>query len=254
MKKILIAVAILAVLAIVAVLYLLGNLGSIIQRAVEKFGSDATQAKVTLASADVSLTSGQGELKGLTIGNPKGFKAPAAFELGEISVKLDTSSVTSDVVVIHEVLIQSPKVTYETMVTSSNLGVLQENVAAYGKSTGSSGGGKGSGGGGSKEKKASSGGEKKYVIENLWVKGGSVEAAFSPLGGKGVTVALPDIHLTDIGKKSDGATAQEVATQVLTALTDAALRAAGGLAGNVREAADNAIDRAKGVLKGVLGK
>ena len=250
MKKILIAVAVLIVLAVAAALLLLGNLGSIIKRAVESFGSDATEAKVTLDSADVSLSSGQGSLKGLTIGNPKGFNAPAAFELGEISLKLDTSTVTSDVVVINEVLIQSPKVTYETMITSSNLGTLQENVAAYGRSAGGGSGGAGA----PKEKKAAGGSERRYVIEHLWVKSGSVEAAFSPLGGKGVTAVLPEIHLTDIGKKSGGATAEEVTAQVLGALTEAALQAGGALAGNLKDAAGNAIDRARGALKGVLGK
>jgi hypothetical protein len=44
--------------------------------------------EVRLNEAEVSATSGQGALLGLTIGNPKGFKTDSAFRLGEISLTL----------------------------------------------------------------------------------------------------------------------------------------------------------------------
>ena len=79
----------LAVLAVVGVLFLLGNLGSIIKSAVESFGSDATKTKVTLAKADVSITSGESSLDGLVIANPEGFATPTAFELTVRTVAMD---------------------------------------------------------------------------------------------------------------------------------------------------------------------
>ena len=62
MKKILIgAGVVIAVLAIV-VYVVVSQSGSIIKAAVEKYGSEITQAKVTLNEVDLSLTSGKGTL------------------------------------------------------------------------------------------------------------------------------------------------------------------------------------------------
>jgi hypothetical protein len=60
--------------------------------------------KVRLNEAAVSANSGQGTLRGLSVGNPKGFKTPTAFELDEISLTLDIGRITSDPIVIKEIL------------------------------------------------------------------------------------------------------------------------------------------------------
>ena len=86
----------------------------------------------------------------------------------------------------------------------------------------------------------------------------SVSAA--ELQGKALSAPLPDIHLTDIGKKSGGATAGEVAQQVLAAVGQAATRAAtslpdvGKLVGSAKEEAAGAAKGAGGGLKKLFGK
>jgi hypothetical protein len=259
MKKVLIIVGGLVLLALIVVVLLLSNIGSIIKHAVESFGSDATKAPVKLETVDLSLSSGQGSLKGLSIGNPDGFKAPKAFELGAISVQLDPSTVTSDVVVIKEIVIESPRVTFELGLGGSNLGTIQDNVTAYGNSLGAGGDGgekhkgKGDGSGGGKKKDDAGG--KKFVIENLWIRSGCVEAAITPLGGKGVSCNMSEIHLTNIGRDSGGATAAQVTTRILEALTTGALSAASSLSTDaLKGAGGGVLDKAKGALKGVFGK
>lgn len=59
------------VVVVIGVYLLLSNLGSIIKAVVEGVGSDATLAQVTLDQTDVSITSGRGALRGLTVGNPR---------------------------------------------------------------------------------------------------------------------------------------------------------------------------------------
>src|SRR6516165_5920555 len=99
MKRLILIVGGLVVVALVAlVLFALFGLGGAIKAAVESVGSSATGTKVTLSSADVSLTTGEGRLTGLVVGNPKGYATPSAFELGDVNVALDTSTVTSDVI------------------------------------------------------------------------------------------------------------------------------------------------------------
>jgi hypothetical protein len=229
--------AVLGILILVAIglYFLLSSLDSIVESAVEKYGSEMTQAKVELDEVKIELTSGKGALRGLSVGNPSGFKSERALNLGELGLELDVGSVTKDTVVIKEISIMAPEVTYEFGLKESNLDALKQNVDAYGK-------------GESKpaEKKPDEEG-KKMVIEHLYIRNGKVIVSATELQGKTASASLPDIHLIDIGKKTGGATAAEVAEQVLAAISREAARAAakteiGGL-----------IDKAKGGAAGAIG-
>ena len=232
--------AVLAILILVAigVYFLLSSLDSIVKAGVEKYGSDMTQVTVKLDEVKIELTSGKGALRGLTVGNLPGFKSDRALSLGEIGLQLDTGSVTKDTIVIKEISITAPEVTYEFGLKGSNLDALKRNVDAY------------SAQGKDKGKAADSAtGEdgKKMVIEHLYVRNGKVNVSATEIQGKTASTPLPAIHLTDIGKKTGGATAAEVAEQVLDAISREAARAAattdvGGL-----------VDKAKGGAAGALG-
>ncbi len=76
----------LIVLIIIVIVYVYSSLDSLIKAAVEKVGSKITQVEVQLDEVEVSITSGQGTLRGLTVGNPEAFETAKAFRLGEISV------------------------------------------------------------------------------------------------------------------------------------------------------------------------
>jgi uncharacterized membrane protein len=78
LKKIAIGIVVLLVIIAGAVYFLLSNLDSIVKAAIEKYGTAATQATVKLDSVKISLTSGEGRLNGLSVGNPKGFATPQA--------------------------------------------------------------------------------------------------------------------------------------------------------------------------------
>ncbi len=62
-------------LGVVAIAVIFFFLGSIIVTAVETTGSEVTKTKVTLAGADIDLSSGKGTLQGFKMGNPAGFKS-----------------------------------------------------------------------------------------------------------------------------------------------------------------------------------
>lgn len=199
--------------------FLLSSLNSIVKTAVEKYGSDMTQARVRLKEVDIQLSSGKGALRGLTVGNPAGFKSEKALSLGEISLQLEVGSVTQDTVVIKEISITAPEVTYELGTGGSNIDAIRRNVDAY------------TGQGKKKEKQAASPKEgdregKKLVVENLYIRNGKVNVSASELQGKTASASLPEIHLTHIGKKTGGATAGELAEQVLAAIGQGAAKAA----------------------------
>ena len=248
MKRWLYIGGVILVLLAIGLYYLYSSLNSIVKAAVEKTGSEATQAQVKLKDVNIEITSGKGALRGLTVGNPSGFKTDKALGLGEISVQVDIGSVTKDTVVIKEIVIAAPEVTYELGSGGSNIDALQRNANSY------AGAGKG------KAEKSGGGQGKKLVIEHLYVRNGKVSVSAAELQGKTLSAPLPDIHLTDIGKKSGGATAGEVAQQVLTAVGQAATRAAtslpdvGKLVGSAKEEAAGAAKGAGGGLKKLFGK
>lgn len=204
MKKILIGLGVLVVVVAVGVYVFLGSLNDIVRAAVEKVGSDMTQTNVTLNEVDIELTSGKGALRGFSVTNPSGFSDDDAFKFDEVSVELDIATVRSDPVVIKEIVIQGPNVVYEFGDDgSSNLDRLNQNVQSK---TGSGGGSSGK-----------SGDTPNIVIENVYLRDGTV-SVIAPLLNEKMSVPLPTIHLTDIGKEGKGATPEEIADQVMAAV------------------------------------
>ncbi|MBC8338620.1 MAG: hypothetical protein ISR51_02450 [Rhodospirillales bacterium] len=229
--------------------FLLSNLDGLIKDAVEKVGSDATQAKVSLNDVSISIKSGSGSMSGLTVGNPKGFKTPSAFALGGISITLDTASIGKDPIVIKEVAITKPQVTYELGAGGSNVDAIQKNVNAYAKQFGSGGSAKKEG-----AKKESEG--PKIVINHLYIRGGEISVSAAFLKGKALTTPLPDVHLKDIGKEKKGASPAEIAEKIIGTLTKGAGSAVGALnldamMKGAEDAAKAIQDKTKGALEGV---
>lgn len=227
MKRILLIGGGAVVVIAVAVVAVLMFSGSILKTIIEEVGTQATQAKVTVDDVKISPMSGEGGLSGLVVGNPKGFKSAQALKLGQISIKIDTGTITSDPIVVKEVVISGPEVTYELANSGiDNIRTIQKNTQAYAGSGASGGSGGGTPAGkppsapsqpGAKADK-----EKKVIIENLYVRNGKVTVTATALGGKQLGTGLPDIHLTNIGKSSGGASPAEVADQVIGALAKAA--------------------------------
>ena len=114
------AIGVLIIVIAGVMTFLVFNLDSLIKEAVEKFGSEATRAEVKLNEVEISLTSGAGSLSGLKVGNPTGFKTPSAFEMRSISVKLNVDTVGQDPIVIKEIIISEPQVTYELVGTNTD--------------------------------------------------------------------------------------------------------------------------------------
>jgi len=148
---------------------------------------------------------GQGAIRGLSVGNPEGFTTGHSFQLGEIQLALDVGTITGDPVVVKEILINKPAVTYELGSDGSNIAAIQRNVQAY------------MGPGDSSKGDTSEG--PKLVIENLYIKGGEVNVKTTGLTEQELSTQLPDIHVKDIGKEKGGTSPGEVAKQIMAHLT-----------------------------------
>ncbi len=247
MKKVLIVIGVLLAIVAAVLVYVLTSFDSIVKQAIETYGSDVTQTKVRVSDVNISLTSGEGTISGLRISNPAGFSNPNLFRLGKIRVKVDTDTVTQNPVIIDEVIIRSPTVFYEINKSGvSNVDILKKNIV---HSTG-----------GMEKPKASagkSGEELKMIIRRLVIEGGRAQVKVAALGGVEQTVSIPRLQLTNIGKKSKGATAAEVARQIVKAMTNAVSGAVtkigvGKYIGKPAELFKGAAKGVGGTVKGVL--
>ena len=254
-KGLLIGGGVVAVAIAAVVIFLISSIDSLVKTAVEEFGSRATKTQVTLNEVDIS-TSGIGVLRGFTMGNPAGFKTESAARLGEIRIDIDVGTITDDVVVIREIVITGPEITYELGSGGSNIDVIRKNVEDF-----TGGAAKGGSGG---ERKAAAGeeGGTRLIIENLYVRDGKINVSATFLEGKTMTIPLPAIHLKDIGKDKGGAAPGEVVVKILAQISKSAGSAISSLdLGKAMDAAKQGVEGARKLLEegaggatGILGK
>jgi len=233
MKKI-VAGAVLVLLATIGfgVYYLLSNLDSIVESAIETYGSEATQTAVRVDGVKIKLQDGSGAIRGLTVGNSHGFDAPQAFSLGEISIQIGLKSLSEEVTVIEHITVLAPEVFFELNAAGkNNLGALKDNLAsgASGKSSSSS-------------SEKSSGTEPRLIIRKLLIADGNIHARVVPLD-KAYELKLPKVELNNLGGKN-GATPTQIAEQVLKVLTNQALA----------EIKKQGLDQYKAQLEGEINK
>lgn len=217
-KYILIGSAAAVVLLLGLVVTLVLSIDSIIERAVNDYGPRVTQTDVSLGSADIGIFSGSGELNGLIVGNPvnRGFKPKNLFSMDQIRVTLDTDSLTTDTIVIKEVNILSPSIAYERGEGGqSNFEALLRNIE---ESTGMDKQAPAEEQPAAQEGRTA--GRKKIIIDNLVITNAEVNADMTGMPGEGITLPIPDIHLTGIGREDGGATPAETAEIVMSAVYD----------------------------------
>src|SRR2546422_10929051 len=232
--KTLLKVGVIVVLLLVVALTMIGvYFNSMIKAGVEAVGPKITGTTVKLHAVDLSSFSGQGRLKGLVIGNPPSFQAASAFKLADAKVKVDLKSALSDKLIIEEILIDGPEITYEAGPSGSNIGKIQQNVAAFGKSVAPKDAAE------SKSPKKDPT-QKKVQINDFILKNGKVSLSASMLKGKALTVRLPDLHLRDIGKESGGVMVQQAAAEVLMAINKSVVQSVAGSGKLLEKAAEEA--------------
>lgn len=211
MRKAAWVVAVLLVVAAGAAFWAYESLDVIVKYALEHYGPQVTGVSFEVGEVRLSPTDGRGSVRRVDIGNPPGFTAPRAAHLGEISVWVDPATVRSPVVVIHELVVDAPLITYERTDRGTNLDAIQKNIANYVKRSQETSG---------QGDRKPSGEEVKhrFIVEKLVIRGGKVTMTNPGLKGQGVTFDLPPIEMHDLGRSSGGATASEIGSTVADTL------------------------------------
>ncbi len=216
------------VLALIGVgVFVALNSGNIVKSAIEEFGPQYLGVDVGVSEVNLELTEGSAQVKGLRMGNPQGFSGPDMMSLDEIKVVLDTSQISETLVVMKEVVIDGAAVTAIAKGKRTNFQQLMDNLGVSSSSE-------------STTAEETGGAETKFIIDRFNFTNATASLNSDIVGE--LALNLPDIQLRDVGRKSNGATAAEVAEQILKPISAAISKEAvnqgldiEGVKANVRE-------------------
>ncbi|MEX2469142.1 MAG: hypothetical protein WD396_05240 [Pseudohongiellaceae bacterium] len=199
LKNIVISILVVIALVVGGTLF---YLDSLVRSGVETAGSRVLGTQVAVAGVSLSPFSGNGALRGLTIANPEGFSVPYAFELGEVSMQLNTGSLFGEVIEIDFIRIDSPNINYENTLRTDNLRALLANIPDSGQT-----------------QTDDTGPGRELLIREFQLLSPRLNLVTPVASGP---ITIPDITLTDIGTTgSGGATPEEVIRTILARINRA---------------------------------
>ncbi len=206
------------VIGLLALVFVSLSLNALVKGGIETMGPRILGVPVTLEDVDVTLLSGtslHAGLTGLAVNNPEGYETDFAVSLPEIHIKVDWNSLLTDTVIVEEVLIVKPAMTFEWSLRGSNLGTIHENV----KRNLGSGSGDGQEKDGEPEEKQEF--EKSVHVKKVTVKDALINVSF--VGGQSevTQLPLPDLELRDIGNPSGGTTFSQASAVIFEQIYDA---------------------------------
>ncbi len=215
MKKIIFGIVLVIIFAVAGgVYYVLNNLDDLVKAAIEKYGSEATQTSVRVDSVKINLTEGAGGISGLTIANPGGFDVPNAFSLGKVRIGINLQSLQEEPYIIDEITVLAPQVFVEiNKDNKTNLNEIKNNLMAGmpDKSTAKT-----------EVAPVESGSKQpRLIIRRITFSDGTIQARMAALNDKEYQLKLPSLNMTNLGGNK-GASPSELASEILTRLTDLA--------------------------------
>ena len=201
-KKITIFVVVLILVVAGGVFFLVGNLDSLVKKAIEEYGSEAAGTAVTVASVHIDLGQATGTVRELNVASPPGFNGKTLFRLGEVTLKLDPASLTGSQPTVDEIRIVAPQLRFEVnAVGRTNLAVFRQGVAA---------------GSGTESGTAT---QPRLLVKKLTIADAGADIDLTAVGGKTYTGKLPPLTMTDLGGQK-GVTPKQLGRIVMTALAD----------------------------------
>lgn len=214
--------------------FLYRNLDSLVAGVIERQGTDATETAVDVDSVSIDLQAGTAGIASLAVANPDGFSEQPAIALQDFAIELDPLAVTADPLVIERVQVDGARLLVEQDGARNNLKTILESVQRL------------------STREASQAEGRKFVIERFELTDARA-TLLAPQLDEERQVRLPEIVLTDIGRATNGATAAEVAQQLLTPIINMALESAAE-AGVTEALEDRLGETEKDIAEGLLDR
>ena len=204
MKKLLIGIMFIILLVAGLGTYFIMNSGSLLKEAVNKYAPKMTQTTVTLEEVKISLTSGAALMKGLNIGNPKGFSNKHSMKIEAVNIKISLGELFNDLMYIDEITIRNIDLNLEIGKSGNNFKIIQENIISYLKSKGI-------------DMDNESESEIKFIVKKINIIGTKVQAQSDMVKSK-ISLILPSMTLSNIGTAKNGATGGEIAQEIFAVI------------------------------------
>ena len=245
--------------------YNYGGWKSIVRDLVHTYGSAATGTNVDIGAIHLALSDGNGSIGNITVGNPKDYTQSHIIKLGNIAVKVNKDSIVrviknatdksikNETIVIDEVRIDKPEVTYELMnFTKNNVDDLTANLNKNSASA-------------QKAPEPKDPNAKNYnlAIKKVVITDGSATVAANLLGvSQSLTLPLPTITVNNLGTEKQGISIesglirifQEILKSTTNVVSKADLSSILGGVGDLAGAAVDTAGQAAGAVVGGAGK
>lgn len=197
MKKFLLGVVVLVGIIGVVVFT---QLDAMIKSGVETAGPDVLSVDVSVGNVSISPFSGRVKVTDFAIGQPDGFGDGPMVQLGELKMKIETSTLMNDHIIVDEIVIDRPLFDARLIGGQSNFQALQNRLAA---SAGDQ----------------SIGGEPiTLTIRRLAVTSPQISVQNDGLLSVDEDIALADFTLTDLGTDEKGLSPREIARHLMDTL------------------------------------
>ena len=221
---------------------------SIVRSLVHKYGSQVVGTSVDIGKIDLSLLDGKGAVSNITVANPKGYSSDYIIKLGNVSVNVDINSITKNTIIIKEIRVDKPEITYEMLTLKQNnvndiLANIQKNTASKPSETTDA-----------EPKEKSTG--KQVAIKKVVIADGVVSVVSNMLGSsQSMSVNLPTVTINDIGSEKQGVTIEDGIARVFKEILNSTKNIVASIdiskiAGSVNDLANNAVEGASDAVKG----
>jgi hypothetical protein len=237
MKLLRVLVVGILLLPLVLLLVVALALDGIVHNGVTRRASAALGVPVTLSDANASVF-GRIGLEGLAVPSPEGFAVPRALVVDRISVHARFSSLVRPVVDVELLRLERPVLSVDLRGLRTNVGALIDRIPPRDQERG-----------------------RRFRIARVSIEGAVVRLSGDHIGEEPRTLHLPPIELRNVGTAEDAAPMGELASQILRALLEGALRGGTGLPAEalralerqalegVEEAVDRATERLDGRMR-----
>ena len=195
-----------------SVTYVRFNIDAVIKNGIEDVGSRALKVPLTVAEAQMSLKTGEGQIIGIRIANPAGFEVGDAFYAPLIQLKVDAAKPAGKAISISELVIDRPIVTLDIVDGRANWVRLRDGARAWARRA-------------ENPNEAAASGQA-FVIDQVVLSNGTLILRADFLGDETLEAPLPDARIKDIGTVDEGALPADVARVITEMLVTATERAA----------------------------
>lgn len=240
---------------------------SIVRDLVHQQGTAVVGTNVNIGTIKLSLTDGHGSVSNITVANPKGYSQDYIIKLGGVSVNVDKESIIKlaketaqksgpkvKTVMINEIRVNKPEVTYELMNLNKNnsddvMANIKKNTAANAK----------------QPQKPAKESDVQYnvAIKKVVIADGTATVAANLLGAsQSLSLNLPTITINNLGTEKQGITIedglarifQEILKTTTSVVSKADLSSILGGVGDLAGAAVDTAGKAAGAAVGTAGK